>query len=83
MFICLNRAWKNKLRTVKPENQVEIYQILSILATEIDPSVFEKRMNSFIQIWMPVEPDFVKYFMQNYQNRAGSYIGFVQVVTYV
>lgn len=23
------------------------------------------------QFWMPIEPDFVKYFTQHYQNRAG------------
>ena len=49
------RAWKNKLRTVTPENQVEIYQTLSILAKEMDPSVFQKQMSSFIQLWLPIE----------------------------
>ena len=65
------RAWKNKLRAVRPENQVEMYQTLSVLAKEIDPSIFQKRQSSFIQLWMPIESDFVKYFMQYYQSRAG------------
>ena len=66
------RAWKNKLRAVKPENQVEMYQILSVFAKELDPSVFQKGVSSFIQLWIPIEPDFVKYFILNYQNRAGT-----------
>ena len=66
-----NRAWKNKLRMVKPENQVEMYQTLSVLVKELDVSVFQKRLSSFVQLWMPIEPDFVKYFTQHYQNRAG------------
>ena len=65
------RAWKNKLRAVKPENQVEMYQTLSVLAKEIDVSVFHKRLSSFVQLWMPIEPDFVRYFSQYYQHRAG------------
>ena len=56
---------------MKPENQVEIYQSLSILAKETDPSVFQKQMSNFIQLWLPIESDFVKYFMRHYQNRAG------------
>ena len=36
------RAWKKKLRAVKPVNQVEMYQTLSVLAKEIDVSVFQK-----------------------------------------
>ena len=71
LYIICNRAWKNKLRTAKPENQVELYQTLSVLARELDVSVFQKRLSSFIQLWMPIEPDFVKYFIQYYQNRAG------------
>ncbi len=41
-------AWKNKLRSLKAENQVEIYQTLSILAKETDPSVFQMQMKNFI-----------------------------------
>ena len=59
---------KNKLRAVKPENQVEVYQTLSLLAKETDVSVFQKRLSSFIQLWMPIESNFVTYFMQYYQN---------------
>ncbi len=50
---------------------MEIYQTLSILAKEVDPSVFQKQMDNFIELWLPHEIDFVQYFMQNYQNRAG------------
>ena len=62
---------KNKLRTVKPENQMEMYQTLNVLTKEVDVSIFQKRLSSFVQLWMPIEPDFVKYFTQYYQNRAG------------
>ncbi len=67
----LYRSWKNKLRAVKTENQVEMYQTLSVLAKEIDQTVFQKRMRSFVELWMPVELEFIKYFTQYYQNRAG------------
>ncbi len=73
-FDSFARVWKNKLRSVKAENQVEIYQTLSILAKEINPSVFQMQMKNFIQLWLPRESDFVKYFVQTYQNRAGIYI---------
>lgn len=69
--MCCSRAWKNKLKSVKPENQMEIYQTLSILAKEVDPSVFQKQMDNFIKLWLPHELNFVQYFIQNYQNRAG------------
>ena len=38
-----------------------MYQTLSVLAKEIDPSIFQKRLSSFTQLWMPIESDFVKY----------------------
>ena len=42
-----NRAWSNKLRAVKPENQVEMYQTLSVLAKELDVPVFQKQFKQF------------------------------------
>ena len=49
---------------------MELYQTLSVLAKEVDVSISQKRLSSFVQLWMPIEPDFVKYFTQYYQNRA-------------
>lgn len=48
-----------------------MYQALCILAAESDPKVFENRMAQFDKVWSSQEPDFVKYFSQNYQNRTG------------
>ncbi len=44
---------------------------MSVLAKEIDQTVFQKRMRNFVELWMPVEFEFIKYFTQYYQNRAG------------
>ena len=31
-------------------------------------------MAQFIKVWTPLEPDFVKYFNEHYQSRAGMYV---------
>ena len=72
IYIC--RAWKNKIRSAKPENQKELYQTLCNLASENDPEVFESRMAQFDKVWSSDEPEFVKYFHQNYENRTGRHI---------
>ena len=64
-------AWKNRLKSVKPEHQVEIYQTLSLLRLEQDHIIFQDRMSKFVQYWMPLETDFIKYISINYANRPG------------
>ena len=66
-----HRAWKNKLKSVKPEHQAEMYQILCILRLEQNSEVFKKRITEFTKLWLPTEPDFVQYFSKFYVNRAG------------
>jgi hypothetical protein len=65
------RAWKNKLKSVKPEHQPEMYQTLCILRLEHNPNVFQERVTKFTKLWLPIEPDFVQYFNKFYVNRAG------------
>ena len=65
------RAWKAKLRSTKSENQVVLYQCLSILKNELDPLKFQERMKNFIDLWSPIEADFILYFKQYYESRAG------------
>ena len=64
-------AWKNRLKAVKQENQVEIYQTLSMLRLEYDSDIFQDRLAKFIHVWSPIEPDFVQHFSTNYGNRKG------------
>jgi len=73
----LCRAWKNKIRSVGQENQKELYQTLCILSSEIDISTFETRIAQFVKVWTSIEPDFVKYFSEHYQNRAGN--GYIHI----
>ena len=56
---------------VKSENQVEIYQTLTVLAKETDVALFQKRQSNFTKLWMPIEPEFITYFTKYYENRAG------------
>ena len=65
------RAWKAKLRSTKSENQVELCQCLSILKNELDPLKLQERMKNFIDLWSPIETDFILYFKQYYESRAG------------
>ena len=69
-----NRAWKNRIKSIQPDHQVEVYQTLCIIASEPDPTTFENRIAQFLKVWGPKEPEFAKYFAENYQNRAGIYI---------
>lgn len=72
-FNCMHvyRAWKNKLKSTKSENQVELYQTLSLLMNELDPVVFQERIKKFKALWLPIEIDFITYFKQYYEGRAG------------
>lgn len=65
------RAWKNKIKSAKQENQVELYQTLSLLMSEVDPVVFRERITNFVKLWLPIETGFINYFTQYYEGRAG------------
>ena len=38
---------------VKSENQVEIYQTLTVLAKQTDVALLQKRQSNFTKLWMP------------------------------
>lgn len=65
------RAWKNHIRSVKQEHQIDIYQALCILESETSMEVFNTRIKQFIDYWKEIEPQFISYFSDNYANRAG------------
>jgi hypothetical protein len=65
-----HRAWKNHLRGVKPENQIDMYQTC-ILESETSKEVFHTRVKQFTEHWSMIEPQFISYFRDNYANRAG------------
>ena len=69
-----NRSWKNHLRSVAKENQLNIYQTLCILLHEVDRSLFTTRMKQFTNYWSSKEPDFIKYFNTYYKERADKYL---------
>ena len=70
----LHRAWKNKLRAVAALNQNELYQTLCILQSEMDVNIFQTRATQFVKVWSSQEPSFIKYFTDNYLNRAGNFL---------
>jgi len=57
------------IRSIAQQNQKELYQTLCILSPKIDTGTFETK---FIKTWTPIEPEFVKYFSEHYQNRASN-----------
>ena len=40
----------------------------------MDVNVFQIRIAQFTKVWTPIEPDFIKYFSEHYQSRAGMVI---------
>lgn len=66
----VDRAWKNRLKSVKQENQIELYQTLCILESETSEKTFHTRIKQFTERWSSVEPHFISYFCDNYGNRA-------------
>ena len=66
-----HRAWKNHLRGVKPENQIDMYQTLCMLESQTSKEVFHTRVKQFTEHWSMIEPQFISYFCDNYANRAG------------
>ena len=65
------RAWKNHLRGVKQENQIELYQTLCILESKTNKEKFQTLIKQFIERWTTIEPEFIAYFTEHYANRAG------------
>ena len=82
IYISSQRAWKNKIRSVAPQNQAELYQTLCILSSEMDVNVFQTRIAQFTKVWTPIEPDFIKYFSEHYQSRAGMVILVISTLVY-
>ena len=66
------RSWRNNIRSkVTQPNQLEIYQTICIMESELDEEAFKNMLDSFIQHWEKIEPGFIKYFQDNYYNRCG------------
>ena len=65
------RAWKNHLKGVSEEYRLDLYQTLSLLESETDVAVFQKRLDKFSQCWEEKAPAFIQYFQEYYANRPG------------
>ena len=51
----------------------------------MDVDIFQTRIAQFTKVWTPKEPDFMKYFSEHYQSRAGMVIvvEIVDMIMYV
>ena len=66
------RSWRNNVRSkVSQPNQLDIYQTLCIMESELDEEEFKRMICSFVQHWEKKETVFIKYFQENYLNRCG------------
>ena len=66
------RSWRNNVQSkVTQPNQLEIYQTICIMESELNEEAFKNMLDSFIQHWEKKEPGFIKYFQDNYCNRCG------------
>lgn len=72
--LLIYRAWKNHLKGVKSESQVEVYQMLSLLESEPDIAVFKERVIQFLNCWKDKKPAFIRYLEQYYFNRPGMFL---------
>ena len=68
------RAWKNHLRGVNEQFQLDIYQTLTLPERERDRAVFEEPLVKFTQYWTDKVPAFIQYFQQYYGTRPGKCI---------
>ena len=59
------RSWRNNIRSkVTTPNQLEVYQTLCIMESEIDEAIFLTLIKSFITQWEKKESQFVAYFQE-------------------
>ena len=66
------RSWRNNVRSkVSQPNQLDIYQTLCMMETELDEEEFKEMVCSFVRHWEKKEAAFIKYFQENYLNRCG------------
>ena len=69
------RSWRNNIRSkVSTPNQLEVYQTLCIMESELDEIIFAKLIKSFVQQWEKKEPTFTKYFQDYYFPRTGKLV---------
>lgn len=48
-----------------------MYQTLCLLESEVDVTQFQLKTSQFISYWESKEPEFIGYFKDHYQDRAG------------
>ena len=71
-FGIILRSWRNNIRSkVSTPNQLEVYQTLFVLESELNETVFGELIQLFVQHWEQKEPTFIKYFQEHYCNRTG------------
>jgi len=73
LFIFI-RSWRNNIWSkVSTPNQLEVYQTLCIMESEIDEAIFTTLIKSLITQWEKRDSKFVAYFQEYYCNRTGMY----------
>ena len=67
------RAWQRKLHSVvsNSESRAELYACLWLLISEREVDKFLKNENNFLSYWNEKEEQFVKYYTEEYKDRAG------------
>ena len=60
-----------KQQKISTPNQLEVYQTLYVLESELDEIVFGELIQLFFYHWEHMEPTFIKYFQKHYCNRTG------------
>ena len=69
------RSWRNNISSkVSTPIQLEVYQTLCIMESELDEVIFAKLIKSFVQQWEKKEPTFTKYFQDYYCPRTGKHV---------
>ena len=73
-YLCIwhvHRAWRRKLASLvkDPTHQAEIYSFLCCMLEAKDNDEFSLLRDQFINKFTALEPSFVQYFKENYDNR--------------
>ena len=73
-ILIIYRAWQRKLHNTVTDNEhrVQIYACLWMLINEQDVNSFIQKQETFLSYWQEKEAQFVNYFKEEYQDRAGN-----------
>jgi hypothetical protein len=56
------------------DHQAELYACLWLLISEQDEKIFLQNQDTFLSYWQKKEPEFVKYYRNEYLDRQGFFV---------